>query len=408
MEAELPKYSSYAMLNQWATVIINVKITLLLIRRVAFFVHSFLTKNKGIDVTSAYNDLNLPTVVDFGSGNRIEWSYDVTGNKLRKTVYDGGSISLTKDFVGGCEYEDGELDFIATEEGKVDRLEDESYNYVYNLKDHLGNVRLSFKDDGSGSPDIIQKDAYYPFGMRLAGLSENEGNENRYLYNGKELEDDYNLNWYHYGVRFYDPQLGRWHTVDPVDEFCSPYVYCGNDPVNFIDPDGAEATPSFERIWAIAHGDKELSDNFVINKVQIWFWLNDLEAAYMSNFSKYKLPKEISDADLKYIRDNKFDELNFKTCAYFLSATASYPWNVNNTTTVIAFVKSTVEIVASINFVEEEIAKLPNKVKKSWETIQERYFPEDYDFENVSYTQFVKDFVAGIQAYNENQKEEND
>ena len=43
---------------------------------------------------------------------------------------------------------------------------------------------------------------------------------------------------YHYGARYYDPQLCRWLQVDPADEFFSPYLYCHNDPVNFLDPDG--------------------------------------------------------------------------------------------------------------------------------------------------------------------------
>jgi RHS repeat-associated protein len=63
-------------------------------------------------------------------------------------------------------------------------------------------------------------------------------NDNKFKYNAKELEDDHNLYWYHYGARYYDPQLGKWHSVDPVDEYHSPYVYVGNNPVNFIDPDG--------------------------------------------------------------------------------------------------------------------------------------------------------------------------
>jgi len=70
--------------------------------------------------------------------------------------------------------------------------------------------------------------------MQIQGLG------NKKLYNGKDLVDDFGLNWYHYGARWYDPQLGRWTTMDPADEFHSPYSYVGNDPVNLVDPDGRQ------------------------------------------------------------------------------------------------------------------------------------------------------------------------
>ena len=39
-------------------------------------------------------------------------------------------------------------------------------------------------------------------------------------------------------LRPYDPATGRWVTVDPYDQFDSPYVGMGNDPISGIDPDG--------------------------------------------------------------------------------------------------------------------------------------------------------------------------
>jgi hypothetical protein len=44
--------------------------------------------------------------------------------------------------------------------------------------------------------------------------------------------------WYDYGARFYDPQIGRWHSVDPLTEsssFQTPYNFCSNNPILRID-----------------------------------------------------------------------------------------------------------------------------------------------------------------------------
>ncbi|MDY0202485.1 MAG: RHS repeat-associated core domain-containing protein, partial [Tenuifilaceae bacterium] len=79
--------------------------------------------------------------------------------------------------------------------------------------------------------------------MNMAGLSHSSGEDlpNKYRYNGKELQDDFGLDWYDYGARFYDPVLGRWHVVDPVSESYfsySSYNYVRNNPILRIDKFG--------------------------------------------------------------------------------------------------------------------------------------------------------------------------
>lgn len=74
--------------------------------------------------------------------------------------------------------------------------------------------------------------------------AENMGhNVQPFKYNGKELTIMNGLNLYDYHARQYDPAVGRFLTIDPLAEkypWVSPYAYCLNNPVKFVDPDGKQ------------------------------------------------------------------------------------------------------------------------------------------------------------------------
>jgi RHS repeat-associated protein len=101
--------------------------------------------------------------------------------------------------------------------------------------------------------NILEENHYYPYGLKISALCSKklgdnyEGTlKNNYLYNCKELFDDADLNWYDYGFRNYDPQIGRFTQLDPLSfayPNYSPYQYAGCEPIGNKDLDGLEPDP---------------------------------------------------------------------------------------------------------------------------------------------------------------------
>jgi RHS repeat-associated protein len=81
----------------------------------------------------------------------------------------------------------------------------------------------------------------YPFVMEMVKWNPNWylNSDNLYLYNGIELQTNFNLNWCDYGHRFYDPQVVRMTTIDPLAEGFEILTPSDN-PIKNIDLDGLE------------------------------------------------------------------------------------------------------------------------------------------------------------------------
>ncbi|MCF2875586.1 hypothetical protein L1265_12780, partial [Tenacibaculum sp. Cn5-1] len=201
--------------------------------------------NKGI-TNIVYNHLNLPTQVTIG-GQNITYTYDAAGMKLKKVVN-----GTTTEYAGNYMYENNVLRFFNHPEGYV-KSDSGTFNYVYQYKDHLGNVRLSYTDsnnDGVITPstEIVEESNYYPFGLKHKGYNGNVsslGNSvaQKWGYQGQEEHDELGLNVNEFKYRFYDPTYARFWSIDPLaQDFVgnSTYAFAENKLGMGIELEGKE------------------------------------------------------------------------------------------------------------------------------------------------------------------------
>jgi RHS repeat-associated protein len=117
------------------------------------------------------------------------------------------------------------------------------FNYVYPYKDHLGNVRLSYKNTSNTgvNQQIVEENNYYPFGLEHKGYGPERTSNHPYKFGGKEFNEELGLDWYDVSARNYDPALGRWMNIDMKSEAyypVSPYQYVLNNPIVNTDHNG--------------------------------------------------------------------------------------------------------------------------------------------------------------------------
>ncbi len=258
-----------------------------------------LTKDENKEIIDIrYNHLNLPTNVEFLSasitGKGITYVYDATGVKLAKHVQEEGLSSTQNTYYAGAYiYEQStgmsptNLKFISQPEGYIEPDNQGSFDYVYQFKDHLGNVRLSYSDlDNNGaidpSSEILQERSYYPFGLQHRGYNNTiVGTENNHMtYNGQELNESLGLDIVEMTYRQYDPAIGRFNGMDRftmLSPDITPYRFAFNNPIYWSDPSGLYEVDD--------DGNIKVTSEFEIEALMSY--LNNNEGASVDDISEH-------------------------------------------------------------------------------------------------------------------------
>jgi RHS repeat-associated protein len=216
-----------------------------------------------------YNYNNLPTLLHQTNGNEYTYGYDNTGNRTYKKVTTGSTIINEEYYLRDQTGRELAIYDVQTKMLKMLNLYGSSligrvnvsweaytpneqenntnhiepvyyrphYEKYYYVKDHLGNINLTLSENGS----IVNGQLYLSYGEYISGTNYSEGGiaNDKYKFTGKERDNETGYDYF--GSRFYDSQLGRWLSVDPLaDKYpgWSPYNYCLNNPIKLIDDDG--------------------------------------------------------------------------------------------------------------------------------------------------------------------------
>jgi len=201
----------------------------------------------GVSATLVYNWDNRLRYGEYGNTS-IDIKYDPLGNRIWKQSKDGPTITrkYIVDIVGNLPVILLELDcddnikktyIYANSQIVAQHNGDHTANIYFYLHDRLGSVRQIIDTSGL----VKNTYTYEPFG-KLFATETAENVTNSFKFTGQYFDDE--IDEYYLRARQYDPHIGRFTTRDPVfGQFEDPlslhaYLYCINEPVNRLDPDG--------------------------------------------------------------------------------------------------------------------------------------------------------------------------
>jgi RHS repeat-associated protein len=248
-------------------------------------------KNKNITAIT-YNQLNLPKKITFGTTGSIEYIYNAAGQKLEKIVTEG-TVTTNTNYLAGFQYKNNVLEFFPTAEGYVKNTSG-VLSYVFQYKDHLGNVRLSYaKNPTTQVLEIIEENNYYPFGLKHKGYNDYIPNTNKYKFQGQERQDELSLNWDSFKWRNYDYSIGRFMSIDPLAEkyyHNSPYAFSENRVIDAFELEGLEAVQvkdSQSRCVDVTVSVKPVNNtvNYPVTNEQIGTAMNNFQSQAQRTYS---------------------------------------------------------------------------------------------------------------------------
>jgi len=187
----------------------------------------------------AYNSLNLLEKAVRNDTIVAKYSYLADGTKLTGMNGDGCGFSYRGSFTYRTD-ESSQPDRVFESTpfggGRIVATSGNDTEIRYFLTDHLGSVRVVATDKNN----VLERNDYQPFGKRWNTASL-PVSDNRDRFNGKEDQSFAGLPFSDYSARMYDRERGRWLAQDPLQQYHSPYVFCGNNPICQIDPFGMNA-----------------------------------------------------------------------------------------------------------------------------------------------------------------------
>ena len=199
-----------------------------------------LTYDMELQTDFAYNSLNLLEKAVRNDTIVAKYSYLADGTKLSAVNADDcgfayrGSFTYRADAGGDRVFESTPFGG-----GRIVGTVDDETEVRYFLTDHLGSVRVVATDQNI----LLERNDSPPSSKRWVTPSL-PVSDNRDRFNGKEDQAFAGLPFSDYGARMYDRERGRWLSQDPLQQYHSPYVFCGNNPIRLIDLDGMEARDS--------------------------------------------------------------------------------------------------------------------------------------------------------------------
>ena len=199
-----------------------------------------LTYDMELQTNFAYNSLNLLEKAMRNDTIVAKYSYLADGTKLSAVNADDcgfayrGSFTYRADAGGDRVFESTPFGG-----GRIVATAGNDTEIRYFLTDHLESVRVVATDQNN----VLERNDYQPFGKRWVTPSL-PVSDNRDRFNGKEDQAFAGLPFSDYGARCYNKLNGRWLSQDPLQQYHSPYVFCGNNPIRLVDLDGMEARDS--------------------------------------------------------------------------------------------------------------------------------------------------------------------